>query len=285
MTLSATAEMNPDELKLRAEIACLRNIAAPLVSALFEVQGGMADPSESEVTGQNAEQLAALVDSAVGIANAMADELGASSGPEYDWARMNSAAPASQCVAAFYRATGKTLDVSAAESMLAALRDVSEKFPLLAPAPHEPPFALTLFRGKLLEAMVPVIGSVAQYAFGRPEHGLLAEIAERIMQAVEQATRALAPPSANPEEWRTLCYAILKAAGQLYTECHYAEADRLLYMDADERAHYFAQNGNRVPMTRVWQAFDQRVAMLVTLVAYVELPPSARLDAPEWSRG
>ena len=63
---------------------------------------------------------------------------------------------------------------------------------------------------------------------------------------------------------------------------HLGEADRLVYMDPEERAAYFAQHGQIVPMQQVWQAFNQRMAMLATLATYLEVPESARLDAGGW---
>jgi hypothetical protein len=53
-------------------------------------------------------------------------------------------------------------------------------------------------------------------------------------------------------------------------------------MNAEERAAYFAKHGNIVPMTQVWQAFNQRMAMLATLATYLDVPASAQLDAQAW---
>jgi hypothetical protein len=53
-------------------------------------------------------------------------------------------------------------------------------------------------------------------------------------------------------------------------------------MNPEERAAYFAQHGNVPPMTQVWQAFNQRMAMLATLATYLEVPASAQLDIQGW---
>ncbi|MDD3372027.1 MAG: hypothetical protein PHE27_09415, partial [Alphaproteobacteria bacterium] len=119
---------------------------------------------------------------------------------------------------------------------------------------------------------------VAQYSFGRSEHALLAEVAERLVRTADQVTRSVAPTGASPEEWRLLSWHVLKAAGQIYMESHFAEADRLLYMPAEERSAYFAEHGQVVPMAQVWQAFNQRMAMLSTLAAYLDVPETAQLD-------
>lgn len=80
-----------------------------------------------------------------------------------------------------------------------------------------------------------------------------------------------------------LCWNVMRAAGQIYADCHFAEADRLLYMSAEDRAAYFAQHGNVPPMTQVWQAFNQRMAMLATLAMYLEVPANAGLEEEAWN--
>ena len=44
---------------------------------------------------------------------------------------------------------------------------------------------------------------------------------------------------------------------------------------------YFAQHGNVPPMTQVWQAFNQRMAMLATLATYLEVPSSVQVQMQE----
>jgi hypothetical protein len=193
------------------------------------------------------------------------------------------AGTASQIVASHYRATGKPLSEQDAAQLAQTVADLQGKFKHMASSGQEPvPNSIATFRAKTLEALVPVVGAAAQYAFGRAEHALVAEITEKLLKTSDQVTRALAPSGSNPEEWRLLCWSVLKSAGQIYTECHYAEADRLLYMNPDERAAYFAKHGNVVPMNRVWQAFNQRMAMLATLATYLEIPASAKMQGSEW---
>jgi hypothetical protein len=135
-----------------------------------------------------------------------------------------------------------------------------------------------MFRAKMLEALVPVVNAVAQYSFGRAEHLMLAQVSERILKTADQVTRGLAPAGCTPKDWRLLCWSVLQAAGFLYSDCHFAEADRLLYMEKDERDNYFREHDNIPPLTFVWQAFDQRMAMLATLITYLDVPASAKLD-------
>jgi hypothetical protein len=223
----------------------------------------------------------ALLDSAVMLDRKLAEQGGA--GDADAWARWALVGDAAQTVAAAYKAAARPLTEEEADNIVAIVVDLQGKFKAQIPSGEEAlPNTVATFRAKMMEAMVPVVGAMAQYSFGRSEHALLAEVAERLTKTADQVTRALAPTGASPEEWRLLCWHVLKSAGQIYTESHFAEADRLLYMDPDERAAYFAQHGQIVPMTQVWQAFNQRMAMLATLATYLEVPESARLDVGGW---
>jgi len=277
----ATSEKN-GEADLRARVAAIQKIITPLMMAIYEVQGSVGQTGDN-ASEQNLDLLGKLLDNATTFTQQTAEQMGAGQGADHDWVRWGIAAASSQCVAAHYRATGKPLPPAESESLVKAFNEYEKRFPSLLPmGPEYGTLGLGMFRAKLLEAMTPVVGAVAQYSFGRSEHTLLSEVTQRILQAAEMVTRALAPATASADEWRVLAWSVLKSAGQIYTECHYAEADRLLYMDPEERTAYFAEHGQRVPMSRVWQNFDQRMGMLTTLAAYVELPDSVKLDNPEW---
>jgi hypothetical protein len=258
-------------------IAAFRQVGLPLLQALTEAGAG-----EGQVKGAvpDGKALRDLFDSTVTLSQALAGQMGASDSEMDAGARWALAGAASQVAAAAFKATGKPLTEDDAKRIAEITIQLQSKFKAQIPAEREAtPNTIATFRAKMLEAMVPVVGAVAQYSFGRAEHILLAEVAERLVKTADQATRALAPAGATPEEWRLLCWHVVKAAGQIYTESHYAEADRLLYMEPDQRAAYFAQHGQVVPMTQVWQAFNQRMAMLATLATYLDVPKSARLDA------
>ncbi len=267
--------MQNSEMSARAQqlLAAFRQIGTPLAQTL--VEGGSGQGGEGNVLGS----FDALLDCVISLSKDLAAEIGDDEGaldPAVRWALAGSSA---QVVAAHFRATGGPLKDEDVKRLAEIAARLQEKFKSQIPAGGESvPNTVASFRAKMMESLVPVIGAVSQYAFGRAEHELLAEIAERLVKTSEQATRALAASGAAPEEWRLLCWTILRAAGQIYAESHYAEADRLLYMAPEERAAYFAQHGNAVPMTQVWQAFNQKMAMLATLANYLEVPPSARLE-------
>ena len=259
----------------------LRYVGGPLLTALLET-GSQNQGEGGGGRKANLEAFPLLIDSAANLAREIAGRIEGDAAPAI--LRWGAVSAACQMVAANYRSSGQPLDMAAATPILDIINALPEKFKNLTPAGSEPaPNQIATFRAKMLEALVPVVGAVAQYSFGRAEHGLLAEVAERLMKTADQITRSLAPVGSTPEQWRLLCWVVLKTSGQIYADSHYAEADRLLYMNPDDRAAYFAQHGNVVPMTQVWQEFNQRMALLATLGAYLEVPPAARLEEDGWS--
>ncbi len=265
------------DARLQTMLAAFRQIGMPLLQALAESPGDGA-------SGPDPEKFGSLIDSTVSLSRELSMQLGADEEQLDASVRWALAGSASQIVAASYRATGHALPVEEAQRLAGIAATLQQKFKSQIPAGGETlPNTIATFRAKMMEAMVPVIGAVAQYAFGRAEHAVLTEVSERLVKTADQVTRALAEPGSTPEQWRMLCWNILRAAGQIYTECHYAEADRLLYMNPEDRDAYFAKHGNVVPMNQVWQAFNQRMAMLATLATYLEVPPSARLESQGWA--
>lgn len=267
--------------QLQAQMVAFRQVGAPLLQAMAEAPAGQGGDGASKF---DADQFSSLVDSTVALNEALADALGGADKealtPDVRWSLVGAA---SHVIAARYKSAGRAPSEEEIGDLASIAATLQEKFKTQIPAGGESlPNTVATFRAMMMEALVPVIGAIAQYAFGRSEHELLADVAERLVKTADQVTRALAAPDATPEQWRLLCWNVLRAAGQIYTECHYAEADRLLYMSADDRAAYFAQHGNTVPMVQVWQAFNQRMAMLATLATYLDVPETAGLDKQGW---
>ncbi|MDD3182874.1 MAG: hypothetical protein PHD48_08750 [Alphaproteobacteria bacterium] len=268
--------------RMQTLLASFRQIGMPLLQVLVEGSGTAAQSADEEPSDKS-QQFGELVDSAICLSIEMAKEISVNETelePAVRWALSGAA---SQVVAAGFRATGKALTPEEAARLAALAGQLQEKFKSQIPVGGETiPNTVATFRAKMMEAMVPVIGAVAQYSFGRGEHELLAEVCERLVKMSDQVTRSVAEPGSTPEQWRLLCWNILRAAGQIYAESHYAEADRILYMGADDRAAYLAQHGTAIPMTQIWQAFNQRMAMLATLAMYLDVPASAQLEKQGW---
>lgn len=272
------AKSNDQQDPIQTLLASFRQVGMPLLQAMTEQQGGEGSSGQ----GLNADVFSGLVDSTVALSRSLANQLGSEEQGMDAAVRWALAGSSSQVVAAHFRATGKAL----APQESARLAEIAAKLQVLlkgqVPSGGETTSNTAgTFRAKMIESMVPVIGAMAQYAFGRAEHDLLIEVSEKLVRTADQMTRSLAPAGATPEQWRLLCWTILRASGQIYTECHYAEADRLLYMKPEDRAAYFTQHGNVVPMTQVWQSFNQRMAMLATLATYLEVPALAKLETQE----
>jgi len=270
---------NSDKPRMQNLMAAFRELGLPFIQAASEGQ----NKDEGAPQSFNPQLLDKLIGNTVMLSQKLAAQLGASEDQVDAWARWALAGSSAQVVGSFFKTSGRPLSEEEAGHIAAVAIDLQSKFKSLIPSGQENlPNTVATFRAKMLEAMVPVVGAVAQYSFGRSEHALLAEVAEKLVKTSDQVTRALAPAGATPEEWRILCWNVLKAAGQIYTESHFSEADRLLYMAPEERAAYFAQHGQIVPMIQVWQAFNQRMAMLATLATYLDVPESARLDTGGW---
>lgn len=281
MTEQVQKEQTADSsARMQTLLASFREIGMPLLQVLAESPN---QDAQEKTEADKSQQFGELVDSAIQLSVEMAKEIGANESelePAVRWALSGSA---SQVVAAGYRATGKAMSSQEASNLAQLAGQLQEKFKnQIPPGGESLPNTVATFRAKMMESMVPVIGAVAQYAFGRGEHELLAEVSERLVKMADQVTRAVAEPGTTPEQWRLLCWNILRAAGQIYAESHYAEADRILYMSPDDRAAYLAQYGTNIPMTQVWQAFNQRMAMLATLATYLDVPASAQLDQQGW---
>jgi len=281
--MAESAAQTPDgkatapSARMQSLLLTFRQIGMPLLQALAETPAAEGQPPQPAKIGQ----FGPLIDSTVDLSRALAAQLGASEEQVDAWVRWALAGAASQLVASSFRATGQPLSAEDSTRIAGLVGELQDKFKSQIPTGSEQiPNTVATFRAKMTEALVPVVGAIAQYSFGRAEHALLADVAERLVRTADQVTRALAPAGSSPEEWRLLCWNVLKAAGQIYTESHYAEADRLLYMNPDERAAYFAKHGNIVPMIQVWQAFNQRMAMLATLATYLEAPAVADASDP-----
>lgn len=282
--MNETVMQNPEQQneKMQSLLASFRQVGLPLLRVLAEVPAEGRDGSAPLSEAERVAHFNALVDSTVHLSQEMAKAVGAHETDLEAAVRWALSGSASQVVAANYRATGKPMANDEASRLAGLAIQLQEKFKTQIPAGGETaPNTLATFRAKVMESMVPVIGAVAQYAFGRGEHELLAEVADKLVKMADQVTRTLAAPGSTAEQWRLLCWNVLRAAGQIYSESHYAEADRILYMAPDERAAYLAQHGTNIPMTQVWQAFNQRMAMLATLATYLEVPETAQLEKQE----
>jgi len=283
---SRNEKTKESSVRVQTALAAFRHVGVPLLQSAFGVAGDLAEGSPlfgAEDGGASPQKISALVDSVVALSRALTKEFAKEEDKLDASVRWGVVGASSQVVAAHYQATGNVPSDEALAQLVRIAVALQEKFKTQMPAGGEaPPNTAATFRAKMMEGLVPVVGAVAQYAYGRAEHDLLAEVAERLVKTADQVTRALADSGATPEQWRLLCWSVLRAAGQIYAESHYAEADRLNAMDPDQQAAYFSEHKDAIPMTQVWQAFHQRMAMLATLATYLDVPQTARLEEQGW---
>ncbi|QQR69310.1 MAG: hypothetical protein IPI58_01085 [Alphaproteobacteria bacterium] len=273
---------DPASLSWSALAVAIRQVALPLMSAACEVKA-MGSGGESEGATTEASVFVELLEHVVRATESSLARHGATD-PVPDSVRWAMAGAASSCVAALYRVSGRVPEQQEIEGTLAALLESPRTLAVLGSAVTDClPNTAATFRARLIDALAPVVGAVAQYSYGRPEHALLSDVTARIFKMGDQVTRALAPRGLSAEDWRILTWNVVRALCQLYSDAHYAEADRLLYLDPTERDALIQKNKGVMPMDRVWQAFDQRVSMLATLAAYLEIPETATLDAQDLS--
>lgn len=273
---------NDSQARLRATLVSFRDIGQPLLQGLMEVEG-FGEDKKQFTPQERAAMFEELVESTVMLSQKLAEEITQQQQDLDNAARWGLASAAAQVVAAAFKTSGEAMTAEDADVLVSLVTQLQDRFKGQIPANSSGALSsVAMFRAKMMEAFVPVIGAVAQYAFGRGEHELLAEVSERLVKMADQVTRTLAAPGSTPEQWRLLCWNVLRAAGQIYTESHYAEADRILYMNPQERSIYLAQHGQMVPMTQVWQAFNQRMAMLATLAAYLKVPETAGFEKEIW---
>lgn len=124
-----------------------------------------------------------------------------------------------------------------------------------------------------LSAMLPVLGVVAEFSYGKPENQLLAEIAAKLEQRAESLRGDLMGSGADDAEVRFSELMILQSLARLYAECHRAHTRDVM---AEE------EPVNAPSIDPVWTAFDTRLAMLETLlnIAVPESERGAAMPAP-----
>jgi hypothetical protein len=174
---------------LHGRVAVLKHVATPLLQAIADAHRAAkteAPPSPE----QESQTLNLLVDGTLALAGAAIEGLNDQNDPMEDSVRWALVAAAAHNVAARFRATGQPMQPEEAQGLVKAVFDIKDKFQSQSVSAGESlPNTLGTFRAKMLEALVPVVNAVAQYSFGRAEHMMLAQVAERILKTADQVTR------------------------------------------------------------------------------------------------
>lgn len=104
-----------------------------------------------------------------------------------------------------------------------------------------------------LMALVPAVNAVAAFAFGQAEKTLVQTVCDRLVIKAKGFCRNLAPELSGMDAARAELV-FLRAAVQIYAQCHFAEMAKMMS----------AQDAERSPpsLDPVWQAFELRMEML-----------------------
>ena len=253
--------MNPRSTYL---LQILEKIGAPLLAAVEA--SADTSPAEAAIV---AELLGRAVQSGVDLATIMDVR---DAGPEGESVRLALTALAGPLVAGHYRQTGKVpadSDIKRLVTSLSAVLIFADNF---SPAAENTARLTSLEAGtavvddtqimiQCLQALTPIVVTIAAYSFGRPEKKMVQDVAERLMaQAGTIASRII--PGANPVDLKRAELALLRAMTPLYCEAHLAEKNRLMALDENARQAAAQAQGGVLSLDPLWQNFDRHLAML-----------------------
>ena len=245
----------------------LEKLGAPLLAAAeSRKQEGR---SEAVVV---AELLSAAVQAGVSLANTIEIK---EQGAEGEAVRLALAALSGPLVAGHFAQTGNVPgdnDVQRLVTALSAALTFADNF---NPAAGNAKRLATLDAGtpalddtqvmvQVMQALTPMVITVAGYSFGRPEKKMVQDVTDRLTrQATAMATRLL--PGADLSDQKFAELALLRSMVPLYCEAHKAETRRVLAMDDNARAQAAQGPGGMLPLEPLWQEFDRHLAMLEVL--------------------
>jgi hypothetical protein len=263
--------------RCQALVSVIRGVGSPLQSAVSEVAAGLRERGQPVSTADEARAFAQLVQQVVSISRTTSAtlEIGPHAvarwnGEPLRWAVLEAV---SDIVGAQYRAAGLLQPSGIVGQIVAAVTQIAvdgarreDLMPGLGNA------TLARLGLDMLKAVPPVVHAVARYAFGRNSLVLATEIAWEMQYKAVESTRRLLPQGATLDEWHSVYGAFIVSAGQLYSEAHFGEAERVSRMSAAEREALSARNGQELPMMAVWEAFDRKLDLLAAFSGFMSLP-------------
>ncbi len=263
--------------RTQALVATIRGIGAPLQSAVSEVASGLRERGQAVSAADEARAFAHLVQQVVSLGRTTAAtlEIGANdiarwSGEPLRYAIMEAV---SDIVGAHFRAAGLMQSSGMASQIISAVTQIAidgarreDLMPGLGSATQA---RLGL---DMLKAVPPVVHAVTRYNFGRNPLVLVTEVAWELEYKSVETTKLLTGKGTALDDWHAVYGACLHAAGQIYAEAHFAEADRLSQLSQDQRDQLIARHGGEMPMNTVWDSFEAKSELLTTFARYLTLP-------------
>jgi hypothetical protein len=178
----------------------------------------------------------------------------------------------SELVSGHYRATGLLQPSPLAGQLVAALVQLAldgarreDLMPGLGAA-TEARLALDT-----LKAAAPVVHAVVRHSGGRPQVVLVAEIIRELQFKAVACTKRLLVETPTLEEWHSVYGSFLEAAGLLYAEAHYSEAEKMA--EAALPPEQLVQ--------AALQVFDGKLDQLTVFSSYLVLPPDLVAETHE----
>lgn len=259
-------------------VQVLEKLASPLVAAISEVSVRqiMASPdgqslSPDQTLKNEAQQLASLLTSSTQLSISLSSliDTGAMGGENADAVRVALAGIASPLVANSYRLAGRYPSEAEINRLAGAMGTVityANNFDAAAEAKarlqnFDHDFAPLDADQQLLKYMfilLPVMNCILTYPFGMPEKKLLQDVVERLIRSVKTLRETLFPNMADIMAAQAEL-ALLKTAALIYSQCHFAEMAKLMAAEDGDR------QGMPPPMDALWQAYEQRFAMVQIL--------------------
>jgi hypothetical protein len=262
------------ETKSAFLLQVLEKLAAPMVAAISEVSvrnSLIPDPSKPAAMRPEAEQVAGLLTKSTQLSIGLSGLVDLSkTETEADSVRLALTSLASPMMSNVYRLAGRTPNDSEVQRIVEAMAAVvqySDGYTAAADAnvrmaqieadffPSDESQVSILY----MSALLPVVNSIMAYSFGQPEKKLIQEVTDRLVRESRFLRLKMFPqiPEGNLAAKADL--ALLRMAGLIYSQCHFAEMAKLMATEDQVR------QGMAPTMTALWQAFILRMQMLEIL--------------------
>jgi exosome complex RNA-binding protein Rrp42 (RNase PH superfamily) len=262
------------ETKTAFLLQVLEKLAAPMVAAISEVsvrQALIPDPSKPGAMRPEAEQVASLLTKSTQLSIGLANLVDMKSDEsEADSIRLALTSLASPLMSNIYRLAGRTPNDSEIQRIADAMSAVvsySDGYRTAADAnvrmsqidadffPSDDAQVSLLY----MSALLPVVNSIMAYSFGQPEKKLVQDVTERLVRESKFLRAKMFPEIPEGSIAAKADLALLRMAGSIYSQCHFAEMAKLMATEDQVR------QGMAPTMTALWQSFILRMQMLEIL--------------------
>lgn len=262
------------DTKSKFLLQVLEKLAAPMVAAISEVsvrQSLIPDPSSPGAMRPEAEQVAGLLTKStqlsIGLSSLMEMR---QAEDEADSVRLALTSLASPLMSNIYRLAGRTptdAEIQRISEAMGAVVTYSDGYRAAADAnvrmaqidsdffPSDDSQISLLY----MSALLPVVNSIMAYSFGQPEKKLIQDVTERLIRESKFLRAKMFPQIEEGPLSAKADLALLRMAGQIYSQCHFAEMAKLMATEDQVR------QGMAPTMTALWQSFILRMQMLEIL--------------------